>query len=107
MQWLSDLFNAILVWLVGVIKAVFGAIFDFFIDTAIAVLDLILTALAALITSIPAPEFLAGGSGSFLNGLPSSVIYFLGMSGFAAGLGLLGAGFAFRMVRKLVTLGQW
>lgn len=79
----------------------------FFTELPLKVLSGVLGAVASLIEAIPVPDFLSGGLQSFLSAVDPSVLYFLAQSGFPEAVALLGSGFAFRMVRKAATLGQW
>lgn len=106
MQWLSDKIDAALTWLGQLVHNIFIAIIDLLTDIAIKITDLVLTAIASLISSIPAPSFTTSGQ-SLFDALPAGVTYFLGRSGLAEGLAVLAAGLTFRLLRKLFTLGQW
>lgn len=93
--------------LIQVLKDILQAILDFFLDIGILVLELILDAIYAIVNLIPVPSFLQNGMGSMLSGIDPSVLYFLDQSGLDAAFALLGTGIAFRLIRKLITLGQW
>lgn len=69
--------------------------------------DSVLSVVASAVEAIDTPEFLDNGLASVIGALPNDVVYFLGQSGFGAAIALVGAGVAFRIVRKIVTLGQW
>lgn len=95
-------------WLLALVVKVFTALWTFVSDAAIAVFDLLLSALSGLIAAIPAPDFLTTTSvSSLINQLPPYVLYYVQQLKIAECLGILAAGFLFRMVRKAVTLGQW
>ena len=102
-SWLSNAYGDLIAWF----KAILQAIFDFFRDIGILVLELFLEGLSLLITSIPVPEFLSNGLGSYLNNVDPAILYFLGKSGLTESFALLAAGLTFRLLRKLFTLGQW
>ncbi len=102
-DWLKNAFNDLIEWL----KAILQAVFDFFADILILVLDGVLSAVSSLLEAIPVPTFMTGGAQSLLNGLDGSILYFLSMSGFGAAMALIGAGYLFRFTRKIVTLFQW
>ncbi|AOY99637.1 DUF2523 domain-containing protein [Cupriavidus sp. USMAHM13] len=95
-------------WLLSLFGKLFAAAWDLFSDLAINIVDLALTAIAALIAAIPAPTFLQGVSlqQSFAS-LAGDVLYFLGVFNIGPGIALLGSAFGFRMLRKVVTLFQW
>lgn len=95
-------------WLVGLVKEFIKAIWDFFTDIAISIVDGILTALLGLINLIGVPGFMGtGGFQTLFNAIPADVLYFI--SGFRLGecFAILGAAVAFRLARKAVTLFQW
>ena len=80
---------------------------QFLTELPMKILDGVLDALVALVSAIPAPDGLADKNlGQFIEGIPY-VPYFLDKSGFGECLALIGAGVAFLMVRKVVTLFQW
>lgn len=95
-------------WFIDLVIKFLKSIGGVFYDVGVSVLEGILNALSGLITAIPAPSFLASASlGSLLSGLPDYVRYFVGMLRLTDALAILLAGFTFRMLRKIVTLGQW
>lgn len=95
-------------WLDQIFVAVFGALWSITEDLFIDTLDLLLQGVTAVLGTLPAPAFLAGVSLQTLFGsLSGDVLYFFGVFNIAQGIGLLGAAFAFRMARKVVTLFQW
>ena len=95
-------------WLLGLIKALFKAVWDFLVDIAIGLLELILQAVVGLIGIIPVPSFMQGGGlqGLFTN-LPPDVMYFVGHFKLGECLAILGAAVLFRLTRKALTLFQW
>lgn len=104
MDWLSS----ITAWVIALVKAIWSDFTDFLNDFWILVAETVLTAIAATIASIPAPAFLSSYSlGGLLSDLPSSLLYFVGHLQIPEAFALLGMGFTFRMVRKLITLFQW
>ncbi len=95
-------------WLLDLVLKVFKSIWDLFSDIAIAILDGILSALAAIIAAIPAPDFLTQYSiGSLINTFPGEILFFANVFNLGQCFAVIAAGFAFRMIRKIVTLGQW
>lgn len=105
---MSDWLTSITSWLLSLVQAVFTSLVTFIHDAFLWVFDGILSAIAALISSIPAPSFLSEVSlGGLLSGLPPFALYVIGHMGFQQAFAILASGFAFRMLRKLMTLGQW
>lgn len=102
-EYFNGLYNNLIEWFVTIFQD-FG---EFMQDLFVWCLDTFLTGISALITAIPVPEFLTNGLSYYLTFIDPSILYFLERSGFAEGLALLGAGVTFRLLRKLITLGQW
>lgn len=94
-------------WLLTLVTDVFTAVWQFVQDAFIQLLDLVVTGFATLIASIPVPQFLAGGLGAVFGALDPGVLYVISQCGIAAALGVIGAGYTFRLLRKFVTLFQW
>jgi hypothetical protein len=95
-------------WLLSLVVKIFAALFDLLSDVFVNVLDLLLTGFATVLNGIPAPSFLTGASlQTAFSGLSGDVLFFFGVFNIAPGIALLGAGFAFRMTRKFLTLFQW
>ena len=103
MEWIST-FTA---WLLSLVKSVFTSLWDFVTDVFISLIDLILTAFVSLISAIPVPDFIQGGLQSSIDGLDGTVLYILAQVRLPEALALIGVGYAFRLVRKFVTLFQW
>ena len=101
--WFSAAYSRLIDWLIGL----FGDLVEFITDVFLIVFNLFLDGIAGLIVLIPVPDFLGAGLNPLFQALDPAVIYFLDMSGVSDGLLLLAAGLAFRLTRKLVTLGQW
>lgn len=60
-----------------------------------------------IITSIPVPDFISGGLQGIVNAIDPSILYFLNLSGVPIALSIIGAGYAFMLIRKIATLGIW
>lgn len=108
---MSSIVNAIsafAAWLLGLFVKVFVAVWDLFTDLFIALADAFLQALAAVVSAIPAPDFLTQhGLQSAFSQLSGDVLFFLSVFNIGTGIAMLGSAFAFRMLRKVVTLFQW
>lgn len=102
-QWLSDKFNSILKWFVDF----FLYLLDLIKDLILWVFDAILTAIVTLINAIPLPDFITNGLQTLADSMPPLLSYFLANSGISQAVVIIGAGWAFRLLRKFVTLGQW
>jgi len=108
MNGIINAISALATWLLNLVVKVFAALWDIVNDLAIACVDGFLTAIAGAIGLIPAPTFLQSvNMQSLFNGIGSDVLFFFGVFNIGAGIALLGSAFAFRMLRKFVTLFQW
>lgn len=94
-------------WLADLVRDIFKALWDFVTDILIEVFDLLMTAVVTLVGLVPIPESLSGGMAQLWANLDPALLYLSHQIGIPAALGILGAGWAFRLTRKLVTLGQW
>jgi hypothetical protein len=94
--WLVDLFS-------GLVDAISSMLYDLFLF----ILDGFLSGIASIVEAIPVPDFANYGLSYYLTAVDPSVLYFLDRIGLAQALSMLGAGLAFRLLRKLVTLGNW
>lgn len=94
-------------WLSQSLTNIYNSLVSYFSDLAILILDGILSAIATVIEGIPVPSFIQGGMNTYIGGLDSSILYFLSRSGLVEAFAILGAGLAFRLSRKVFTLGQW
>jgi hypothetical protein len=98
-----DWFDSLIDW----IKEGFQSLVDLLLELPLLVLDGILQAIASLVASIPTPGFLSTGLSSLVNGLPDSVLYLASQTSLASAFAIIAGGVAFRLTRKLFTLGQW
>lgn len=98
-----DFVDSIIAWM----KGLFTDLVEFITDLPLIILDGLLSALAAVIEVIPMPDFMTGGLQTVVDSLPSSVLWLMANAGLGAALGIIAAGVAFRMLRKVATLFQW
>lgn len=94
-------------WLVNLVKAFFGALWNFVVDAFIGLVELLVTALVGLVSAIPVPSFMSMGLQSFYGQLDPGIVYLCAASGLPGALAIIGLGYGFRLVRKFVTLFQW
>ncbi len=100
--------SALAKWLDDIFVAIFVALWSIAEDLMIDALDLFLQGVSAVLGTLPTPTFLSGVSlQTAFGSLGGDVLYFFGVFNIGQGIGLLGAAFAFRMLRKVVTLFQW
>ncbi|MDD5385513.1 MAG: hypothetical protein PHG89_11645 [Gallionella sp.] len=108
MDWLSTKLDNVLTWFASVLGSVFSALIDLLRDFVVFVLDSIFNVIVALFSALPVPSFMAANQLSTLfSVLPPTVIWLLSQTGVFEGFAVLGAGVAFNLLRKIVTLGQW
>lgn len=89
-------------------KSLWDDFIEWMMDFPIWLLSVFLDAIASIIEAINPPSFMSGGGLSAALGPTSQYIgSFLVQSGFAEAFALLGVGLAFRLTRKVLTLGQW
>lgn len=95
-------------WLFDLVKGFIEACVDFLKDLFIWALDGVLGAIGAIIAAIPVPDFLTQYSlGVLFNQMHPVLAFFGSQLHIAQGLGIVAAGFAFRMTRKVLTFFQW
>lgn len=94
-------------WLLALVKAFFLAIWDFFSDLFISILEMLLTAISALLMAIPVPSFMTTGIQDAFNQISPEVWFFANHFKFPACFAILGAAVLFRLTRKFLTLFQW
>lgn len=95
-------------WLVGLIKDIFKAVWDFLTDILISMVEMVLQAVLAVLGAIPLPAFMTGGSFQGLfNSISTDVLYFASKFRLAECFAILGAAVLFRLMRKALTLFQW
>jgi hypothetical protein len=102
--WLSKLTG----WVANVVHTVFTAAVQVLKDLVTYVLGVVLGLVATAISAIGVPSWLSQYSmGSILASTGSTLSFFLVQLQIPAGLALIGAGYAFRLTRKFLTLFQW
>lgn len=78
---------------------------DFFIDLFVSVLSMVLEIIGDVVSAIPMPSFMTDFNASDYIG--NDIGFFLMMSGVGQALAIVGAGFLFRFLRRVLTLGIW
>lgn len=106
-SWFAALFKwfgRVFEWLLGLGKD----FYEYLVDLPYLVLAGFLDGVIYLLALIPVPSFLANASlQTAFNGLGGEVLYLVDFFGIPPALGAIGAGVAFRLTRKALTLGQW
>jgi hypothetical protein len=111
-QTIVSWFTALFKWIARIFEW-FGGLFkdfmEFFLDLPLRILGWFLDGAIYLLSQIPVPGFLQGGSilQVVFNALHNDVQYLVSFFGIPAGLAIFGAGVVFRLTRKAATLGQW
>ncbi len=102
--WLEDVTN----WLRETLLAFWNAFVQFIKDAVVLIIESVLDLFATAVEAIPVPDFIANGSiGQFVSGAGETVLWAASTFKLAEGMALLAAGYTFRLLRKLFTLGQW
>lgn len=102
--WLSQLTG----WVANVVHTVFVAVVQVLKDLVTYVVGVVLGLVASAINAIGVPTWLSQYSmGSILANTGSTLAFFLVSLQIPAGMGLIGLGYAFRLLRKFLTLFQW
>jgi hypothetical protein len=98
-------------WLVGLIKALFTAVWDFLLDIAVFLLEQVLLAFTQAFQLIIVPCFMSASSALSLSSafaeIPSYVWFFAGHLDLAGCFKILSCAILFVFARKLLTLFQW
>ena len=99
-------------WIVGLIKALFVAVWDFLGDIIVWCLSQILTAITQAFSVIVVPCFmsLSGGNGGlshYLAQIPSYIWFFASHLNIAGVFSIFSCAIIFVLTRKLITLFQW
>lgn len=92
---------------INLLVACFQAVLDIFYDIFVKIFGELLGIISYVISLIPFPQALEGGLNSFLSGVSGDIMYFVGVVGFASSISIIGGAYAFRIVRKFLTLFQW
>jgi hypothetical protein len=104
MEWLSSFTN----WIVGSVTSLWADFIAFTGDTVVGFLKTVLDWFASAVDSISVPDFIANYSlGTLLGGIGPDALWAMSTFRIGEGLSLIAAGYTFRLLRKLFTLGQW
>jgi len=104
MGWLTDLTN----WIKEQLLWLWNALVTLLNDFQVKFLDSVCGFFASIIESIPVPDFIANYSiGSLLANAGPEVAWVVTSLRIGEALLLIAAGYGFRLMRKLFTLGQW
>jgi len=102
-NWFKELWQGFVDWVIDIAII----ILTFFKDLVLTLFELMLDGIVFVFNALEPPQFITDGLSSITGAIPAPVVYFLGQSGLAEGLAMLGAAYTFRLLRKLVTLGNW
>lgn len=103
-NWLGDLTN----WLKEQFLWLVHAIGELLTQLCVTALQAVCDFFVAIFHAIPVPDFLSNYSMSgILGNTGSDIGWLLVHMRIGEGLGLIAAGYGFRLLRKLLTLGQW
>lgn len=102
--WLTNLTN----WIARQVKRLWDAIEDFFGDFLVEAVEALLDLISIAVNAIPIPDFLTGYTVcSLIAQGGETLAWAFGTFRIGEGLTLIGAGYAFRLLRKFLTLFQW
>lgn len=102
--WLDDLTN----WLRELVEKLWDAIEAFFTDLILLALETGLDLLATAFESLPVPDFMSTYSiGGLLGNAGPTVGWFVSTFKISECMAVIGAGYVFRITRKIVTMGKW
>lgn len=95
-------------WIANAIHSVFQAVVSLLKDMLVAAFAALLALVVLIVQAIPVPDFLKNFSmASILGGAGPIVGFFMSELNIGIALGMIGAGYAFRLLRKFLTLFQW
>ncbi|MEP6485362.1 MAG: phage coat protein [Rudaea sp.] len=95
-------------WFVKIVRAIWRAFTDLIGDVIVLVFKAVLAAFSYIVNLIPVPAFMTDNTvGSLLGNAGPVVGWLASEMQLSAALGFIAAGYAFRLTRKLLTLGQW
>ena len=95
-------------WFSYAISTFFNGLVGFLKDLVTYVLSTVLSLIASAISVIGVPSWLKNYSlGNVLGQTGAVTLFFMGQLQIPISLGLIGAGYAFRLVRKFLTVFQW
>lgn len=102
--WLDDITD----WLAQLVRDVWDAFVTLLKDFLVWIVETVLNVVAWIIELIPVPDFLSGVSiASMLGSAGPSVAWAVSTFRIGECIALIAAAYAFRLLRKLLTLGQW
>jgi len=95
-------------WFAYAVNILFRALVGFLKDLVTYVISTALSLVVSAISAIGVPSWLSQYSLGNLLGQTGAVVgFFMGQLQIPLGLGLIGGGYVFRLVRKFVTVFQW
>ncbi|MGH8122215.1 MAG: phage coat protein [Gammaproteobacteria bacterium] len=104
MGWLDDLTG----WFIRIWRQIWDAVVGFFKDLIIYGVEAVIHAFAYIVSLIPVPSFLTTYTiGGLLGGAGPTIGWLCTQLQLGTALSMIAAAYAFRLFRKLITLGQW
>ncbi|TCV97742.1 hypothetical protein EC912_101759 [Luteibacter rhizovicinus] len=95
-------------WFSGAMSSFFSGIVALLKDMLVLFFGAVLALFAVIVEAIPVPDFIKTYSmGALLSAAGPDVGYFLNVLRIGQSLSIIGAAYAFRLLRKLLTLFQW
>jgi hypothetical protein len=99
MQAIIDTIVAFGKWILGLVKAVISAVWDFFMDGVCWVFDQVLSAAVSAIGGIDTSGVTSVGAWA---SLPADILNILGLLGFGQCMGIIAAAIGIRLVLQLI-----
>ncbi|WP_369929339.1 hypothetical protein [Xanthomonas sp. NCPPB 2632] len=95
-------------WFSQTTSRIWNSVTGFFKDLPAMVVGTFLGLFASLLEAIPIPDFVKSFSlSSILSAAGPQLGYFMTVFKFPEGFAAIGSGYAFRLLRKFLTLFQW
>jgi len=95
-------------WVVQQLEQWWNDVEEFAHERSLDVFDALLSCVDFVVNQIPVPAFIEGHSiGNYLGSAGPTIGWIATELRVAEGLGFIGAAYAFRLLRKIVTVGFW
>lgn len=102
-DWFAELWQDFIDWCYEIILFIIDAMMWLSLQT----LERMLEGFRFIFSAIDPPAFIQSGITTLTSTIPPDVGYILGATGVDNALGIIGAGYTFRLTRKVLTLFQW
>lgn len=93
-------------YIANLLLQVFKDLWEIVVDLFVFLFGMFLDLIGYIIAAIPVPDFISNGMQSVIDAIDPSILFFLGNTGLAYSLSVLGAGYTFSLIRRIATLGK-